>query len=482
MKPILLIHGYSSEGKDNKVEDIYGTLPDFLKKEFGEENIESINLSRWISLNDGVRLDDISFAMERALNSDQYRSLLSGGFHVIIHSTGALVVRNWIRKYSAKPSPIINLIHLAGANFGSGLAHIGQGRLSRWGRYLFGGTGVGKHILQALEFGSAETLNLQTHFLTSDNDIYEDYQVQEFCIIGSQTLSFLRQVPIRYVKEDSSDNTVRTSAGNLNFNYILISPTKTADDLTVKKLNELIEKRKNNETFKEENYQYDLTGLSENRQPIPFTIAYETAHFGDDIGIVTGKSNRSAVIPLVIKALKTAQDKIAYTKMVQFFEQNTSKTFQRVTKLKGNITDWDKQAQYEAHAQLIFRLTDQYGRPVEEYDITFKSKNKKMNRLESMIEDDHVNEQNPANKTLYLRTQQYDSKSKTWINLMDNISPLNMEVTGVEAHSKDIAYVPVNISLSSKQLQQVVQNFTTTIVDIQLIRLPSSNVFTIKQI
>ena len=38
MKPILLIHGYSSEGKNTRVEDIYGTLPAELRKAFGAAN------------------------------------------------------------------------------------------------------------------------------------------------------------------------------------------------------------------------------------------------------------------------------------------------------------------------------------------------------------------------------------------------------------------------------------------------------------
>jgi hypothetical protein len=146
--------------------------------------------------------------MDRALKAE-HSDLLKNGFHVIIHSTGALVVRNWIRKFSPKPSPINNLIHLAGANFGSGLAHIGKGQLSRWGRLIFSGTGRGTQILDELEFGSWKTLDMHLHFLRQGNDMLNDYQVQEFCIIGSQTLSFLRPIPIRYVKEDSADNTVR---------------------------------------------------------------------------------------------------------------------------------------------------------------------------------------------------------------------------------------------------------------------------------
>jgi hypothetical protein len=226
MKPILLIHGYSSEGKTPggaTAADIYGTLPADLRKEFGRGAVKELNLSRWISLSDGIRIDDISYAMDRALKSS-YPQLLKTGFHVVIHSTGALVVRNWIKNHSDTPCPIDNLVHLAGANFGSGLAHIGKGQLARWGRLIFKHTGSGSHVLDELEFGAWKTLDLHKHFLEPHKDMRENYEVQEFCVIGSQIPTALRLIPIRYIKEDSSDNTVRTSAGNLNFNYVPVRP------------------------------------------------------------------------------------------------------------------------------------------------------------------------------------------------------------------------------------------------------------------
>ena len=180
-----MIHGYSSEGKDNTVEDIYGSLPQDLRQMFGADNVQELNLSRWISLNDGIRLEDVSFAMQRAL-TERFSHLLASGFHVIIHSTGVLVVRNWIKLFSPCPSPIMNLMHLAGASFGSGLAHVGKGQLSRWGRLIFQGAGRGDLILTELEFGSWKTLDLQHYCLHPGNSMLVSYQVQEFCINGSQ--------------------------------------------------------------------------------------------------------------------------------------------------------------------------------------------------------------------------------------------------------------------------------------------------------
>ncbi len=480
MKPILLIHGYSSEGKSNTVDQIYGTLPAELRAAFGEDNVLDLNLSRWISLSDGVSIDDISFAMDRALRS-KFPKLLTDGFHVVIHSTGALVVRNWIRNYSAKPCPIENLVHLAGANFGSGLAHIGQGQLARWGRFIFEGVGSGEKVLDALEFGSWFAIDLHHHFLQPGQDMRGDYQVQEFCIIGSEIPSSLRLIPIRYIREDSSDNTVRTSAGNLNFNYVTVSPRQEAYSLSVKALESLMQQRLNDETIDDQNYQFDLSQLSDARPAVPYSIAYETAHFGEEIGIVSGKNNRKAVVPLVTMALQTPYDSAAYSKVADQFEVAKQKTFARIGKKKVSLIGWNIHKQYEGHAQLIFRLRDQFGEGVKDFDITFKShpKNKKQTTLESLIEDHHGNKEYSGTITYYLRTQQFIKDSKAWDEMLDDIAHVHMEITGHEDKSKDIAYVPVNVRLNPKQVAGMVKSFQTTIVDVELLRLPTQQVFAI---
>lgn len=482
MDPILLIHGYSSEGKNNSAKQIYGSLPAKLRKLFGKANVREINLSRWISLSDGITLDDVSYAMDRALN-EEHADLLKNSFHIIIHSTGALVVRNWIRKFSPKPSPVKNLVHLAGANFGSGLAHIGRGQLSRWGRLIFQGTGSGVQVLRELEFGSWKTIDMHLHYLQPGNDMFKDYQVQEFCIIGSQTLGILRPIPIRYVKEDSADNTVRTSAGNLNFNYLSVTPRPRAFKLGVKSLNRLVKKRLNDEPLKDTCYQYDMSQLSHNRQEVPFAVAFETAHFGGDIGIVSGAKNRTAVMPLIKTALNASYGINAYQKVVERFHNAMGRTFVRAAALKWSVLEWNKQQQYEGHAQLIFRLRDQYGHAVEHFDVCLNSDSKdiKQPKLEKMIEDHHGNKQDKGTITFYLRTQKFDEKKKVWKELLSEVAGIAVEITGYEPDSGDISYVPMNIELGNAEINALLQSFRTTIIDITLVRMPSEQVFKVER-
>ena len=478
MLPILLIHGYSTDGKNNSVDKIYGSLPKELKQRFGRNKIKSLNLSRWISLSDGIMLDDVSYAMDRALQNE-FPDLLKSGFHVIIHSTGALVVRNWIKNYSTKPSPIQNLVHLAGANFGSGLSHIGQGQLSRWKNQLLQGTGVGTKILDELEFGCDKTLNLHLHFLKLGNNILTDYKVQEFCLIGSQTLGMLRPVPIRYVKEDSSDNTVRTSAGNLNFNYIRVSPKNKVLNLSVRKLKSLINKRMDNKKISELHYNFDTSQLANNRSAVPFSVAFETAHFGEEIGIVSGKKNRANIMPLVKTALLTKQNDMAYQKSVDKFSASHQRTFKRAAKLKTRLTEWNPQEQYEGHAQLIFRLKDQFGNGVEHFDVMFNTDKTKKGqfRLEKLIEDHHGNKKCDGIITFYLRTQKFNKDTDQFDEILNLVAPVDIEITGHEPGSEEIEFVPLNIQLSTKQITGILQSFRTTIIDVELARLPTDKVF-----
>ncbi len=228
MKPIVLIHGYSSESPTadpTSIANIYGDLPQRLRDSY---NVVEIDLSRYISLNDSVSIADIARALNRAL-LEQHPELLKDGFHVVIHSTGALVIRTWIRLFSPQPSPVRNLVYLAGANLGSGWASIGQGQVARWGRFVFErGSQRGVKVLQSLEIGAGPTINLHLSFAETGQRMLEDFQVQEFIVIGTQADPGWFTFPIRYAHEDGSDGVVRVAAANLNFNHLVIEPKPDA--------------------------------------------------------------------------------------------------------------------------------------------------------------------------------------------------------------------------------------------------------------
>jgi hypothetical protein len=238
---------------------------------------------------------------------------------------------------------------------------------------------------------------------------------------------------------------VRTSAGNLNFNYLAVTPKPRAFKLGIRTLNRLVKQRLNDQPLKDSCYECDMSHLSHNRQEVPYAVAFETAHFGGDIGIVSGAKNRPAA-------------------------------------LKWSVLEWDKQQQYEGHAQLIFRLKDQHDNAVEQFDVRLNSasQNPASPKLERMIEDHHGNKKDKGTITFYLRTQSFDRKRKVWRELLSDVAGVSVEITGYEPDSGDISYVPMNIQLDRAQINALLQSFRTTIIDITLVRLPSDRVFTVE--
>jgi len=491
MEPIVLIHGYSAESKKTdppSITAIYGTLPQALRDEYGRPAVVEIDLSRYITLEDGLTIDDISRALDRALRDD-FPHLLRGAFHVIIHSTGALVIRNWIRRFSPKPSPIRKLIYLAGANFGSGWAHIGKGQLAQWARFVFqGGAERGVQVLDALELGSDWTLDLHLHFLQPGHTMTGDYQVQEHAIIGTQADVSWFPIPIRYAKEDGSDGVVRVSACNVNFNYVRFGPTAGALELSWKQAAQ--ELGRHRERQKDRTAYYEIKRTSQpgvaGRPVVPWAIPYQCAHSGDQMGIVTGSKPRAQVMRLLRLALETpAAD---WSSLVAAYQKETNDTYDRA--LTGQAPAWWKKwideprAQYDPHAQVIFRIRDQDGRPVPHYDIFFdsvQSKRDPSRSINTLFEDKHVNERSPHIILFYLRTDEFVAARKRWVPRVPEVNGCYLEVSAVEPETGEILYLPMRFEFSAGQLNNWLQGHRTTVIDVELLRLPSPAVYMLKQ-
>lgn len=486
MEPIVLIHGYSAESKDSTPEAIagvYGTLPKSLRQLYGGSSVVEINLGRYISLEDGITVDDIARALDRALKTD-YQRLLQGRFHVIIHSTGALVIRNWIRKFSPKPSPIKNLAYLAGANFGSGWAHIGKGQLAKWGRMVFqGGAERGIQVLDALELGSDWTIDLHLHFLETGNDMARDYSICEAVIVGTQADASWFEVPIHYAKEDGSDGVVRVSASNLNFNYIRFGPSKAALDTDWAQATQQQDRhlaRSGRRTSFYEVKRLSLPGQA-GRAVVPLAIPFRCAHSGDDMGIVSGARAQKQVLRLIDQALSAQPG--TWPGLVSVFERETDSTYDSA--LEQEAPTWwkkwldDPRSQYDRHAQVIFRLRDQDLRPVTHFDIFFESpqQDARSRPIQTLFEDKHVNQVSPNIIVFYLRTDAFASKSKGWVARVPEVKSCALEITAVEPQTGEILYLPFRLELSANQLTQWVQGHRTTIMDVELLRLPSPSVF-----
>ncbi len=205
-KHIVIVHGWSDEGKSFK--NMASNIA-----QWSEKPPVVINIADWISLQDKVTYADIAVAMQRAwlklkLPTDP-RSV-----DVVTHSTGALVVRDWMtRFYRSDSVPIHRFVMLAPANFGSPLAHKGRSFIGRvvkgWNKFL-GQTGT--EILKGLELGSPYTVNLAKKDLFSNETWYGSGKILATVLVGNVGYDGVEAI----ANEDGSDGTVRISTANLN--------------------------------------------------------------------------------------------------------------------------------------------------------------------------------------------------------------------------------------------------------------------------
>jgi hypothetical protein len=486
LEPIVLVHGYSAESTDatpDAITRIYGSLPQALKDAYGGEAVVEIDLSRYLSLKDGLSVDDISRAFDRVLHAE-FPALLTGRFHVIAHSTGALVVRNWLRRFSGRPSPILNLIHLAGASFGSGWAHIGKGQIAKWGRKVFaGGAERGIKVLSALELGSSWAIDLHHHFLTPGNTM-GDYGVQEYVVAGSQADVRWFEIPIRYAKEDGSDGVVRVSASNVNFQYVRFGPTPRALALTWEEAD--AECRRHLEDGKSRRDLYEIREQSRpgesGRPEVPFAIPFQCAHSGEEMGIVVGRKPRKQVLKLVRRALET-HPADGPARLAEFAAE-TAATYE-LAKSQKTPAWWEKwiqepHAQYDRHAQVVVRLCDQDGRPIESFDVFFdsvKGRNDPSLPLGDLMEDKHVNSASPNVITFYLRTDAWDAKKKDWVPRVPLVRGCQLEISATEPNTPEIVYLPMRFDFSAEVLTRWIVGHRTTVIDVELLRLPAPAVY-----
>jgi len=206
-RPIVIIHGWSDRSES------FGALRDYVGSLSGG-NLYQINLADYVSMDDEVRFDDLVVGMARAWK-DAGLPVQPFSVDAIVHSTGGLVVRDWLSAlYAPGRSPIKRLLMLAPANFGSPLAHKGRSFI---GRVIKGFTSeklfqTGTHILKGLELGSSYSWSLAMRDRFSPRNHFSTGGVLCTVLVGNTGYSGIKSA----ANEDGSDGTVRVSTANLN--------------------------------------------------------------------------------------------------------------------------------------------------------------------------------------------------------------------------------------------------------------------------
>jgi hypothetical protein len=206
-EPVVIVHGWSDGSAG------FQQLGEYIEANIGGA-VTEIDLADWLSLNDEVTYLDLRTAMDRAWNANPALSQ-APAVNVVTHSTGALVVREWMTwRYVNDPStcPIRRLVMLAPANFGSPQAHLG---MSFFGRIFKGwatGGQTGAKLLSGLELGSDYTWKLAERDYFAAAPWYGSDRIMASVLVGSDGYPGLKGI----VSEYGSDGTVRVSTANLN--------------------------------------------------------------------------------------------------------------------------------------------------------------------------------------------------------------------------------------------------------------------------
>jgi triacylglycerol esterase/lipase EstA (alpha/beta hydrolase family) len=179
--PIIIVHGYSDKGQSFQR----------WREALAARGLAAatIHLGNYVSLSNEVTIKDIAEGFDRALRELASQGVLKKDepFDAIVHSTGMLVVREWLagsvggaddvsRVSAERQARLKHLIGLAPSTFGSPMAHKGRswlGAIFKGGKQ-FGPDFMeaGDQVLRALELGSSYTWDLAHRDFLADPSVY----------------------------------------------------------------------------------------------------------------------------------------------------------------------------------------------------------------------------------------------------------------------------------------------------------------------
>lgn len=204
--PIVIVHGWSDSYAS------FRRLRDFLATQLGVP-AKILRLGDWISLDDDVGYADIAQALERAWHEEELPTA-PRSVDVVVHSTGALVVREWMTRHHTPDSvPIHRFLQLAPANFGSHLAHKGRSFIGRAVKGWRTGFETGSRILRGLELASPYTRGLADRdlFVAPARRWYGAGRILATVLVGNTGYTGIQSI----ANENGSDGTVRIGTASL---------------------------------------------------------------------------------------------------------------------------------------------------------------------------------------------------------------------------------------------------------------------------
>ena len=344
---VVLVHGWSAQATSMH------PMRDFLVA--NGYQVTDIILSQYVSLDDDVRVEDVTKRMAVVLDGVAARI---HKFDLVVHSTGGLVARDWLTRPRAAgwTSPVKRLVMLAPANFGSRLAGAGKSFVGRvlkgWNNWFE----VGQQMLNELELASAYQWSLAERDLVlrpgaAGASPYGPGKIYPFVICGSRGhTDGLDQI----TNEDGSDGVVRPCAANLNVSACTVDFSKAEDDPDI--------------------IPWAARAGAEN---IPFAILPDRNHStviepGADVGSV----DQGLLGRLILEALGCDDDQ-TYADIKTHWDGVTQDTWalsQDDAKRKAAFDkDCPAASALHQYMQVVVRVRDDQGYPVKDFFLEFFS-------------------------------------------------------------------------------------------------------------
>ncbi len=482
---IVFVHGWSVTNTNT-----YGGLPVRLRNEARaagiDVQIEEIFLGKYISFHDEVRVPDISAAF-RAAVADQLAGSLKDGkrFACITHSTGGPVIRDWWNRYYLSKErsgvcPMSHLIMLAPANYGSALAQLGKGRISRM-KSWFGGVEPGQGVLDWLELGSAEAWDLNEAWIRSSGNQISKRGVFPFVLTGQSIDRAFYDHLNSYTGESGSDGAVRVAAANVMGRYI-----------------NLVQEKPQPKPGKKGEFIADTLKRAEFEEspPCPLRVVGGKSHSGKDMGImrsvkVKQGGKKSAETLKAILACLEVKSRAQYMDLCDRFENETAAVQTDETlEVDDRRLRPDKRFFHDPHSQVIFRVRDTEGHPIADFDLVLTAgPDGDPNHLPSgFLADRQRNKVNPETITYFFNhsvmkgaPEVKDKKGNVVREKLKSSGMLGIRIIP-RPSSGFVHYLPCEIKATRDLLEKVLKPNSTTLIDIRLRRIVRKNVFRVEKL
>lgn len=432
-RPLLILHGWSGSSDSLK------SLSSLLKG--SGFKVVDIWLAGYLSMNDEITIQDLGQAMGKALKSKGI-SEKHHSFDVIVHSTGGIVVRQYLIHYfldAPQRCPIKHLVMLAPANFGSPLASIGKSMIGRlrhgwnWNHLLQAGT----RILDALELGSPITWQMaESDLFNPNNKIFIPKHIYTTILTGTDAYPKFKGI----FHENGSDGTVYVSTANLNAKYIKL----------------VFKNPKGHEVEMQKHYY----------EPIAFGVLPNLNHSS-----ITKPKKDSGLMQTLIKSLEI-KNIHQYQEHIKELNKLSEDTFNKRRENK----------KYHQYQHVVTRVHDQFKEKIEYYFLEFFQETDKTDYIMQEVHSEILEKVRTYSRDRSYRSFLFDATDMKK-EILDKGKRVDMSLCAA-ALSKNIFYHDPQdyLTVVSQKDGTLLDPNTTLLLDIELPRIQHDNVFKFKKV